>query len=65
MTPTKGLITVISGPSGTGKGTLIASLMTMLGTLNANVSAMQTQIGALQTAVSDIQNQLNPPESSG
>lgn len=46
-------------------GTAIANLITMLSTLNANVSAMQTQIGALQTAVSDIQNQLNPPESSG
>ncbi len=39
MTPTKGLITVISGPSGTGKGTLIASLMTMDPRMHYAVSA--------------------------
>lgn len=39
MTPSRGLITVISGPSGTGKGTLIASLMSMDPRMHYAVSA--------------------------
>lgn len=39
MTPTRGLITVISGPSGTGKGTLIAGLMAIDPRMHYAVSA--------------------------